>query len=146
MHTTLACTLLLAGAVSVAAPAGAQAGATPDPCVLVNQADAKQAVGEAPGKGHLTKAGAARTCVYKINGVLVLGVQETPESLSTFQQQLKALPGPVKHLAGIGPDTYSTGGGFVRLWDKGYSFSFGIVGSNPLATQTKLAKKVVSRL
>jgi hypothetical protein len=146
MRTTLACTLLLASAVSVAAPTVAQAGAAPNPCVLVNQADAKQAVGEAPGKGHLTKTGTERTCVYKINGVLVLGVQETPESLSAFQKRLKALPGPVKHIAGVGPDTYSSGGGFVWLWDKGYEFSFGIVGSNPLATQTKLAKKVVSRL
>jgi hypothetical protein len=146
MHTIRVCTLLLASAVSGIAPAVAHAGATPNPCVLVNQTDAKQAVGEAPGKGHLVKTGAARTCVYKGNGVLVLGVQETPESLGTFKEQLKALPGPIKHLAGIGPATYSTGGGFVRLWDKGYAFSFGIVGSNPLATQTKLAKTVVSRL
>jgi hypothetical protein len=146
MHTIRACALLLASAISTVVPTVAHAGATPNPCLLVNQADAKQAVGEAPGKGHLLKTGAARTCAYKINGGLVLGVQEIPESLTTFKEQLKALPGPIKHLAGIGPATYSTGGGFVRLWDKGYAFSFGIVGSNPLATQTKLAKTVVSRL
>lgn len=146
MHRTLACTLLLASAVSLATPTVTQAGAAPNPCVLFNAADAKQAVGEATGKGHLTKTSTGRTCAYKINGGLVLGVQETSESLSAFQKRLKALPGPVKHIAGIGPDTYSTGGGFVWLWDKGYTFSFGIVGPNPLATQTKLAKKVVSRL
>src|SRR4249919_3582768 len=123
MHAIRACTFLLASAVSAIVPTVSQAAATPNPCVLVNQGDARQAVGEAPGKGQLMKAGAARTCAYKINGVLVLGVQQAPESLGTFKEQLKALPGPIKHLAGIGPATYSTGGGFVRLWDKGYAFS-----------------------
>jgi len=133
--------------VLLAAVAASSASAAKSPCALVTAADASKALGAKVGKPKLQNLGVFVSCFYSA-GPKSVTVQSRSISRSDFDKSAKANPGPVKHLAGIGSDAYSVGGGStLLLWKNGTAVTLLAIGTpNALATEKALAAKVAGRL
>jgi hypothetical protein len=117
------------------------------PCKLVTRANVKHALGAAVGSGKLRTVGRYRSCTYTkgARGVVVL---ERKLTRSAFVKSAKKNPGPVVHVAGIGSDAYSAGGGStLLLWKNGTEVTVLVTGvSHTLATEKTLGRIAASRL
>ena len=131
----------------LAAVAASSASAAKSPCALVTAADASKALGATVGKPKLQNLGVFVSCFYSA-GTKSVTVQSRAISRGDFDKSAKANPGPVKHLAGIGSDAYSVGGGStLLLWKNGTAVTLLAIGTpNALATEKALAAKVAGRL
>jgi len=131
----------------LAAVAASSASAAKSPCALVTAADASKALGAKVGKPKLQNLGVFVSCFYSA-GLKSVTVQSRAISRSDFDKSAKANPGPVKHLAGIGSDAYSVGGGSTLLvWKNGTAVTLLAIGTpNALTTEKALAAKVAARL
>lgn len=131
----------------LAAVAASSASAAKSPCALVTAADASKALGATVGKPKLQNLGVFVSCFYAA-GTKSVTVQSRSISRSDFDKSAKANPGPVKHLAGIGSDAYSVGGGStLLLWKNGTAVTLLAIGTpSALTTEKALATKVAARL
>jgi len=138
--------LVVVAILAAVAASGASAAAK-SPCALVTAADATKALGAKVGKPKLQNLGEFVSCFYSA-GLRSVTVQSRSISRSDFDKSAKANPGPVKHLAGIGSDAYSVGGGStLLLWKNGTAVTLLAIGTpNALATEKALAAKVAARL
>lgn len=127
--------------------AGPARASTKNPCKLVTANDAKKALGVTVAAGKPQTVGLYQSCRYA-NGTKSLGVLERQLSRADFDKSAKKNPGPVVHVAGIGTDAYSAGGGTtLLLWKHGIELTLLATGvTNPLKTEKALGKTAASRL
>lgn len=142
--------VLFALSLLVAVPLGAVGVRAKGPCALVTAADAKKALGGAVGPKKEQTLGLYESCSYasKKSATVSLTVQTRQLSHGDFVKSAKANPGSVQHVAGIGSDAYSAGGGSTLLvWRHGTSVTLLVLGvPNPLAVEKQLGKKAANRL
>jgi hypothetical protein len=140
---TTAIAVVAVGGVGVGS---ARAGAK-SPCKLVTAEDAKRALGVSVAAGKLQTVGLYQSCRYA-SGARSLGILERQLSRADFDKSARKNPGPVVHVAGIGTDAYSAGGGTaLLLWKHGIELTLLATGvTNPLKTEKALGRTAASRL
>jgi hypothetical protein len=138
----------LVAVAALAAVGASSAHAAKSPCALVTAADASHALGVTVKKPKLQNLGLFVSCFYATSSTKSVTVQTRTISRNDFDRSAKANPGPVKHLAGIGSDAYSVGGGSTLLvWKNGTGVTLLVLGMpNALTTEKALAAKAAARL
>jgi hypothetical protein len=140
--------VVLVASVAVLAPAPAAGAGVPDPCKLVRAADVRAIVGPPLAAPRSLNLGLYRSCFYTTTNARAVTVQTRRISRSDFVKSAKANPGRAEAVPGIGAVAYSVGNGAQLLvWRNGTEATFLVVGvANPLASEKRLARRVVGRL